>query len=150
MTLCHQVTPLKYNEFIFTVEGQVTSKPFRFDLSSKRGDNPILLRVELATYPESLNRVRNKITVGGREGLFHETVITIGGTGLLSTSAMIGIVCSVLAVCFALVVVTVILCVCCKKHVMQERDKSPVKSPATRLREMEMSELKEGEEKVSD
>lgn len=139
-------------EFIFPASEGATSKTFQFDLGGNREDKSILLSMQVATYPESLNRVRNRIMVGGAEGLYHQAVVVIEGSGLLSSSAMIGVISAVVLVCFNMLVIAVILCACYMKHLREEDKKkarlstpNPTPSSAGVLQEVEMTKLKEEE-----
>jgi hypothetical protein len=79
------------SELVFSPNGP-TSILFEFNINIPLDVSRVLLSLEVATYPESLNSFRDRITVGSYPGLYQEVVLVVGeaGTGL-STSATIGI-----------------------------------------------------------
>ena len=146
-TLSDDPSPQTY-ELTFTPgeEATTSSQVLDFDLrGDRRNMRYVELRVEVATYPESQNMVRERITVGGLEGLHHQAVVVLEGGGtVLSQSAVIGITCSVLVVVFNVVMVAAVLCFCYRKHVFSVKNKTP-QAPVgdTEPNDLEMEKLRE-------
>jgi len=107
------------------------SKIFEFELGEEHDRTVVvMITLEVATYPQSLHRVRDKIIVGQYPGLHREAVIIVRGENgdddannlSVSQSAMIGIICSVV------IAVTVILLIIYLYFRLCGKDRSSVRS----------------------
>lgn len=123
-TLSQNLQPSIAHELIFSPTNP-TSALLEFDISL--GAGYVLISLEVATYPESLNRVRERIMVSGYPGLYQEAVVVVGGGSerTLSRSAVIGIASSmlVLGACLsALLLVIFVGCVCYKQRASNSKE----------------------------
>lgn len=121
-----------------------TSKLFEFDIDQGVASY-VLISLEVATYPESLNSVRDRITVGVFPGLYREATLRQGATGsgrALSSSVLTGLVCSVVVVCFNATVVLCLVCICYKKEVLKRGRKSKPHN-GQRSQEEQMADISE-------
>lgn len=107
--------PSQRHMLVFSPNGP-TSILFEFDLDQGFAGS-ILISLEVATYPESLNSVRERITVGGYPGLYQEVVLsTPTAAAALSRSAVIGISISVVIALGAILVVFCLMVMCYLKQ----------------------------------
>lgn len=156
-TLFPITQPSQSYELIFAPNDS-TSKFFDFNLRDNRDSiRYVLIGLQVATYPESLNRIRGRITAGRLSGLYQEAVLVLEPVtqSKLSESAQIGIICSVVVVCIyvAVVVVTLFLNVYYKRYRL--KDRSPLPYPTAEgsgtedeVEEVEMAKFRESMEEV--
>ena len=118
-TLSSDLQPSVPRELIFSPTDP-TSALFEFDISLDQVDTSyVLISLEVATYPASLNRVRERITVGGYPGLYQEAVVVVGEPGRTrSIATVIGIASAVVipAACLSAVLIFCVACVCYRQY----------------------------------
>lgn len=104
-------------EVIFTPGDNTLSNVLTFDLQQDTSSTRyVLLSLEVATYPPSLNAVRHRIRVGQLSGLYQEAVVVMEGSGgpTFTSSALIGIVSSMVALSMFALAVLIALFLCYK------------------------------------
>lgn len=149
-SLSPTINPSQPRELTFEANN-ATSLFFEFDVKVDRESTRyVLISLEIPTYLESLNSVRNRITVGQLPGLYREAVLVLqkypAAGGLSgSTAVVIGVVC--LAVFLCVLAAAIVISLWC---FLQQRSAKGVQ-PKSEYDEVAMGDLEhEKEERETD